>query len=115
MKPGAPPSRQHEEAPKPAGRNEFCLCGSGRKYKKCCLPLQQERRRWAPLENSVRALVEDFVHDERFDEELERAISLFGIDRDTADLADERLFYDWYIHDYVVLRKWKSLIRLLEK
>ncbi len=28
------------DAPQPArpGRNEPCLCGSGRKYKQCCLP-----------------------------------------------------------------------------
>ncbi len=25
------------------GRNEPCHCGSGRKYKKCCLPQEQER------------------------------------------------------------------------
>lgn len=22
----------------PTGRNESCICGSGKKYKKCCLP-----------------------------------------------------------------------------
>lgn len=115
MKPTAFPNYQHEEVPKPVGRNDSCRCGSGRKYKKCCLPLQQERERWEPLENRVRALVEEFVHDERFDEELERASSLFGIDRERADLADERLFYDWYIHDYIVPREGQSLIRLLEK
>ena len=26
------------------GRNEPCPCGSGKKYKKCCLPLQQDGR-----------------------------------------------------------------------
>jgi hypothetical protein len=32
---------------KPPGRNEPCICGSGKKYKKCCLhrqmPLNQKR------------------------------------------------------------------------
>jgi hypothetical protein len=27
------------------GRNDPCLCGSGNKYKKCCLPLEDEQRR----------------------------------------------------------------------
>ena len=28
------------------GRNAPCPCGSGKKYKKCCLPLHQESRAW---------------------------------------------------------------------
>lgn len=42
------------------GRNEPCPCGSGKKYKKCCLSLQQEARagvaRPATLTRSVSAL-----------------------------------------------------------
>lgn len=41
------------------GRNELCHCGSGKKYKKCCLPQDEERSRMLPgisassLEGSV--------------------------------------------------------------
>ena len=28
------------------GRNDPCPCGSGKKYKKCCLPLHQESSAW---------------------------------------------------------------------
>ena len=31
------------------GRNDPCHCGSGRKYKKCCLAKEEEERRAAPL------------------------------------------------------------------
>jgi len=29
------------------GRNDPCPCGSGKKYKKCCLPKEKEARRGA--------------------------------------------------------------------
>ena len=28
---------------KKTGRNEFCPCGSGKKFKKCCLDTEQQR------------------------------------------------------------------------
>src|SRR5712691_10039743 len=115
MKTSVFPDDTRESSLRLPGRNEPCLCGSGRKYKICCLPLHQERMRWEPLEDRVRALVVEFVHDERLDEDLERASSLFGFDRGTADLPDERLFYDWYIHDYILPRNGKALITLLEE
>lgn len=31
------------------GRNEPCLCGSGKKYKRCCLALDEQRAREQPL------------------------------------------------------------------
>lgn len=31
------------------GRNDICDCGSGRKYKRCCLPHEAERRKFARL------------------------------------------------------------------
>ncbi len=36
------PAPYHREAPKP-GRNDPCPCGSGKKYKKCCLAVEQAR------------------------------------------------------------------------
>ena len=35
------------------GRNDLCPCGSGRKYKRCCLPHEAERRRFAGLLEST--------------------------------------------------------------
>src|SRR5271167_4856984 len=31
------------------GRNELCPCGSGKKYKKCCLPLSEPQVRSSPI------------------------------------------------------------------
>ena len=32
-----------------------------------------------------------------------------------SDLADRRLFYDWYIHDYIVPNKNNTIIKLFTK
>lgn len=91
------------------------MCGSGRKYKNCCLPLQMERKRWDPLEDRVREMIEGFAMEDRFSDALSAASSLFGFDPDKADPGERRLFYDWYIHDYPLPREGKSLIRVLEE
>ena len=35
---------------KPVGRNERCPCGSGKKFKKCCLPKHEEMRQNLPVD-----------------------------------------------------------------
>ena len=40
------------------GRNELCPCGSGKKFKKCCLPKQEEQR---STFNSNGVLIENTV------------------------------------------------------
>jgi tetratricopeptide (TPR) repeat protein len=40
---GAWKSKEHESMSKP-GRNDPCPCGSGKKYKKCCLPRDEAAR-----------------------------------------------------------------------
>jgi Tfp pilus assembly protein PilF len=51
------------------GRNEPCSCGSGKKFKKCCLGQTQETKRWVytdldQLSNSVVALIDQGRLDE---------------------------------------------------
>jgi tetratricopeptide (TPR) repeat protein len=52
-----------------AGRNDPCPCGSGKKYKKCCLPMQQadERQRAAEqqAERDQRAAEQQAERDQR--------------------------------------------------
>jgi hypothetical protein len=43
-------------APRKVGRNAPCPCGSGKKYKKCHLPLDEQGRRAQPREEDVHAL-----------------------------------------------------------
>ena len=43
--PPLPPPVQpiHRDTPQETGRNDPCPCGSGKKYKQCCLKKQQDK------------------------------------------------------------------------
>src|SRR5258708_702157 len=62
------------------GRNDPCPCGSGKKYKKCCLPQEHPRRSW----NGAVGGEEDFIAvlrpdvDEAVDRVLEKLESGAG-------------------------------------
>ena len=95
------------------GRNEPCICGSGKKYKKCCLQLHNQRKRWEQVEDKLRGSFKEFYNSDRFSLELEYAKKQFGISIE--GLSDERLFYDWYLHDYPIGSANQSLINLYIK
>ncbi len=63
------------------GRNEPCPCGSGKKYKKCCLNREcEERARKATRierEEKLREAVFDFIFDDRFADEIDIAEDIF--------------------------------------
>jgi hypothetical protein len=54
-----------DTAMKSPGRNELCPCGSGRKYKQCCLgnaePAMTEKGRLAHVHNATRRAVYERV------------------------------------------------------
>lgn len=93
-----------------AKRNDSCPCGSGKKYKKCCLARdrteQAERVAWEHAAQHLRALLIDFAKDKAFVKDLAEALGLFWQDRYTLALiqrmsVDESLrFFDWFVHDY---------------
>ena len=67
------------------GRNDPCPCGSGRKYKKCCLASDEERWRVQARQDHVRDSVIsqllDFVDRPEFEADYERAERRFWSDR----------------------------------
>jgi hypothetical protein len=68
--------KQEENQVKKLGRNEPCHCGSGRKYKKCCLRKDEEDRQRAleeqEYERDVEAgRIDPFAGDEDWEEEPE--------------------------------------------
>ena len=91
-------------------RNDPCQCGSGLKYKHCCLKMHQERKRWEGLENNLRELITEYWQTFH-EEDLYNAINLYGkvIDRNT-EVAERRLFFDWFIHDYAIPNKEENTI-----
>lgn len=97
-------------------RNELCLCGSNKKFKKCCLPLHLKRERWDPLEDDLRFMIEEFFDSERFLEDRLNAMSLYGTtDEDLDDVGRQTLFLDWFIHEYVVPSENDTIIRIFLK
>ena len=92
------------------GRNDPCPCGSGKKYKHCCL--QREAAAKSEVISRDRAMdammdkLLDFAREARFAPELEWAFDLFWNRSYTLDEADTldpmqiMSFLDWYAHDY---------------
>jgi hypothetical protein len=54
------------------GRNDPCHCGSGKKYKHCCLSKDEEIEREARARAAERAAAEAPVEDERADREARK-------------------------------------------
>lgn len=98
------------ELEKEPERNDPCPCGSGLKYKRCCLRFQMERKRWDPVEGKLRAMISEFFSSDRFVEDMRVAASIYG--RDLDDPNERALFYDWFIHDYIIPSEGMSVIRI---
>lgn len=94
------------------GRNEPCYCGSGKKYKKCHMPLDQEQekeRRGA--QEAVRYIRRDllkYARDDRFSEDFGAALPLYWNDFYSLATAEEMSqdealrFFDWFMFDYTL-------------
>lgn len=91
------------------GRNDPCPCGSGKKYKKCCLSTAYVE---TGREESIRArLVQDLLKffKRNYDDRLDDAHSIFWhefIPEDYLNDATLRLadinFWEWLVYDYLI-------------
>jgi hypothetical protein len=92
------------------GRNDPCPCGSGKKYKHCCLKKEAEGkseaigrdRSWDTMMDKLL----DFSREARFQQELQSAFDLFWNrtytieEINSLDPMQAMNFLDWYAHDY---------------
>jgi hypothetical protein len=92
------------------GRNDPCPCGSGKKYKHCCLKEEAagkseamgRDRAWDTMMDKLL----DFSREARFRQDLESAFDLFWNKSYTIEQSGElppaqiMNFLDWYVHDY---------------
>jgi hypothetical protein len=95
-------------------RNGPCPCGSNKKFKHCCIDLHNERVRWDRLEDSLRNKIDEYWKEFYYDNYIDGAMNIYG-DKDIEsceDIATRRLFFDWYIHDYIIPDKRDTVIRL---
>lgn len=98
--------------PEKVGRNDPCPCGSGKKYKRCCMArdkaAQAERVAWERAAQDMRVALIGFAKEGDFVKDLAMGLGLFWQDRYTVDTVgmmsvDESLrFFDWFAHDYAL-------------
>lgn len=95
------------------GRNDPCPCGSGKKYKKCCMLIHQ---RIEDTENNLKDKILRYSNEPRFEADIRDANDLFFEGREP-DEGDIRMFIDWFIYDYKLKDYEKSITELfyLEK
>ncbi len=107
------------------GRNEPCPCGSGKKYKKCCLSKETavdlESFRAEKAEESLRGDILKFATGERFTEEMLGAYQVYSggaVDASLMmgqDQLENIRFLDWFIHEHTHSEKGKSIIDLFDE
>ncbi|MFN2229588.1 MAG: YecA family protein [Anaerolineae bacterium] len=91
------------------GRNDPCPCGSGIKYKRCCMArdraAQAERVAWQKAAQDMRIALLGYAKEADLAVDLGAGLGLFWQDRYTLDTVeqmsvDESLrFFDWFAHD----------------
>ena len=79
-------------------RNASCPCGSGRKYKHCCLVREEAAAREARFEAAVSHRIQDWA-EEQFHDEIETALeAVAGSNRRMDDTA-VTIFLEWFHND----------------
>ena len=81
-----------------ASRNASCPCGSGRKYKHCCLAREEAVAREARLELAVSRRIQDWAG-KQFQDEIEAALEDFVGARRRIDDDDITIFTEWFHND----------------
>jgi SEC-C motif len=98
-------------------RNKPCPCGSSKKFKHCCIGLHNERTRWDGLEDSLRNKIDEYWKEFYYDNYIDGAMNMYG-DKDIEsceNTSTRRLFFDWFIHDYMIPDKRDTVISLFFK
>jgi len=101
---------------KRAGRNAPCPCGSGKKYKKCCLEKEKpanvvslaHRRTAATSVDSLRKKIMRFVEKKTIIDRVPEAIAQYcgtstnKLDELELDQEEVLGFTEWFVHDFVL-------------
>ncbi len=111
---------------KKVGRNYPCPCGSGKKFKKCCLNKLESKKEIQGAANqravkvpvdSLREKIRIFMEKGNFKSSFQSAISLYWNTTEerldppeTLEDADISGIMEWFVHDYILPDYGKSLI-----
>lgn len=105
------------------GRNDLCPCGSGKKYKKCCLNkdvvLERAGRKVVNSQKQYTDLYSklyDFSKQDNFKEECEKAKEMFYIvDDEVVNQKFERFFNTYFIQDHIMEDKKVLTVEFFEQ
>lgn len=105
------------------GRNDLCPCGSGKKYKKCCLNkdvvLERAGRKVVNSQKQYTDLYSklyDFSKQDKFKEECEKAKEMFYIvDDEAVNQKFERFFNTYFIQDHIMEDKKVLTVEFFEQ
>jgi hypothetical protein len=81
-----------------AGRNAPCPCGSGRKYKHCCLAVEKRAASAARFDDAVGRRIQDWTA-ETVGEEIDRALDVYASPEGTMHDEDLQIFSAWFHND----------------
>ena len=95
------------------GRNELCPCGSGKKYKKCCLNkdivVDRAGRKVSTAQKQYSELytkIYEYSRQDKFKEEYEKAKEMFYIiDDENINSKFDRFFNTYFIQDHIMENK----------
>ena len=95
------------------GRNELCPCGSGKKYKRCCLNkdvvIDRAGRKVETAQKQYSELytkIYEYSRQDKFKEEYEKAKEMFYIINDeTINSKFDRFFNTYFIQDHIMENK----------
>jgi hypothetical protein len=107
-------------------RNAPCPCGSGKKFKKCCLQKEIEKQQpnktyhdyCLELVDSLRPKILQFMKKAGYDKHIENAFQEYwqtlepALDPPEMDDVGYLQFLEWYIHDYPIPGQGRPVIQL---
>ena len=104
------------------GRNGLCPCGSGKKYKRCCLNkdvvLERAERKVGATQKQYSELyikLYEYAQQDKFNEEIEKAKEMFYIVEDeTINAKFERFFNTYFMQDHIMDSKKVMTVEFFE-
>ncbi|WP_199534046.1 YecA family protein [Romboutsia weinsteinii] len=105
------------------GRNELCPCGSGKKYKRCCLNkdvvLERAGRKIVLSQKQYSELytkIYKFAQQDKFNSEREKAKEMFYIvENENTSEKFERFFNTYFIQDHIMEDKKVMTVEFFEE
>lgn len=101
------------------GRNDLCYCGSGKKYKRCCLDkdkLREKRDKAIEMYEEQYKSAYEYVAENEYEEERERARKYFFVcDQEDVNIQFEKYFNTYFLQDFVTENKRNVVLEYAEK